>query len=140
MIDKTVLSMWKMTRGKFTEKVEKLAESELSLKLDGMTIGELVYHTAEVEYIFASWFFDRETKTDMLENIKEDKAALLQFLQEANDHLIEAMTQLDAFKWNEKVASRMGETTPVESIARLIYHTGIHAGQITMIQKLATTE
>lgn len=140
MIDNTVLSMWKMTRGKFTEKVEKLTESELSLKLDGMTIGELVYHTAEVEYIFASWFFGCETKTDMPKNIKEEKAALLQFLQEANDDLIEAMTQLDVSKWSERVATRMGETTPVESIARLIYHTGIHAGQITMIQKLATTE
>lgn len=131
-----VLSMWEMTRGKFTEKVMKLEENELSHEIDGTTIGKLIYHTADVEFIFSDWFFDYQTSEPFPKDIETNKAALVQFLQDANAHFIQAMKQLDESKWNEKVASRMGDTTPAEAVARLIYHTGIHSGQITTIQNV----
>lgn len=134
----TILPMWNITRNKFTEKVEKLDEHLLTKKLDGMTIGELAYHTGEVEYMFATWFFDIEAPENIPANIQANKTALVQFLHDANKHFTYAMEQLDEEKWHEVIASRMGETTPAEAVARLIYHTGIHAGQISIIEKTTT--
>src|SRR5699024_2052092 len=130
-----IIEMWKFTRGKFTEKIEKLDEADLALKLDKASIGEIIYHTAEAEYIFADWFFGRELKQAFPINITKDKSALLTFLQEADEALISEMNKLLEEKWSEKISSRMGESTHAEAIGRLIYHAGIHAGQITTIQQ-----
>ena len=137
MMFSNVLSMWQMTRGRFTEKVKTIDENELSLKLaDTLSIGKIIYHTAEVEFMFSHWFFNRKSKEVFPVDIHKDKDALMQFLAVANDHFIHSMELLDESKWTKEVTSRMGKSTPLEAVARLIYHTGIHAGQITTIQKL----
>jgi len=130
-----IIEMWKFTRAKFTEKIEKIDEADLTLKLDKASIGEIIYHTAEAEYIFADWFLGRKLNQPFPINITKDKSALLKFLQEANEDLITTMEILPKEKWTEKIPSKMGESTPAEAIGRLIYHAGIHAGQITIIQQ-----
>ena len=130
----TVLPMWHAVRSRFSERIEKLTTDQLSLKLGDMTIGQLIYHTAEVEYIFADWYFDRkseEMKSPPLTN-KED---LIQFLHESNEFFIETMKKLPEEKWHEEKKTRMGSSTPLEVVGRLMYHTGIHSGQISDIEK-----
>lgn len=49
--------------------------------------------------------------------------------------LEEAMKALSEEPWHIGVDSRMGLSTPLEAIGRLMYYTGVHAGQISFIQK-----
>src|SRR5699024_4046679 len=130
-----IIEMWKITRAKFTEKIEKFDEADLTLKLDKASIGEIIYHTAEAEYIFADWFFVRKLNQALPINITKNKSELLKLLQEANEDLIKTMENLPKEKLAEKIQSKMGESTPAEAIGRLIYHAGIHSGQITIIQQ-----
>jgi hypothetical protein len=38
------------------------------------------------------------------------------------------------------VESSIGASTPLEAVGRLMYHTGIHSGQISLIQKNARSQ
>ncbi|MDR6554444.1 DinB family protein [Paenibacillus qinlingensis] len=60
---------------------------------------------------------------------------LVDDLTVSNNHLIEAMRALPEEAWTVPVDSPMGPSTPLEAVGRLMYHTGIHAGQISLIQK-----
>lgn len=131
-----VLPLWTAIRERFMKKVNTLTEEELTYSADAMTIGQLLYHTAEVEYMFADWFFGQQTPSDMVKTSTTDLAELKQLLIQSNNHLIQAMEQLSDVKWHATISSRIGESTPLEAVGRLIYHTGIHVGQISTIQKL----
>ncbi|MFC5405301.1 DinB family protein [Cohnella soli] len=145
----TVLPIWQAIQSRFHKTVRGLPESDLSLSLGSASIGSMLRHNGEVEYMFAEWYFDRKIPEDIeihtgrgAANIKVDMSSLdelIAFLEASNDHLIEAMKSLPENKWTEPVESPMGVTTPLEAVGRLMYHTGIHAGQISLIQK-ATKE
>lgn len=62
---------------------------------------------------------------------------LVAFMEASNEHLIEAMRALPEEAWDQSVESPIGASTPLEAIGRLMYHTGIHSGQISLIQKNA---
>lgn len=134
MTKETVQQMWTGVRKRFMDKVEGIAEKELTQKLDSMTIGQLLYHTGQVEYLFADWYFGKQV-SEIPKVDHADKEALIQFLQQSDMFLQEAMTALPEKAWHEVVTSKMGDCTPIEVIGRLIYHAGMHAGQISNIQK-----
>ena len=92
----------------------------------------LVTHTAEVEYIFAEWFFNKsKPETAPLEATTTHGELLVA----SNAHLDEAMKELPEDMWQTPVESPMGASTPLEAIGRLMYHAGIHSGEISLIQK-----
>ncbi|HEY2493326.1 MAG TPA: DinB family protein [Paenibacillus sp.] len=62
---------------------------------------------------------------------------LVDLLKASNANLIEAMRELPEEAWHQSVESPIGASTPLEAIGRLMYHTGIHSGQISLIQKNA---
>lgn len=134
MTVETVLPMWEAVRSRFTKTVEALAAEEITMKLGETSIGKLVHHTGEVEYMFAEWYFDQKPE-EILKPSLENKEELVAYLASANQFLIDAMKNLPEAGWHEARETRMGSSTPLEIIGRLMYHTGIHSGQISDIKK-----
>ncbi|GAE08605.1 hypothetical protein [Paenibacillus sp. JCM 10914] len=56
----TLLPVWNAIQSRFHETVRGLQAEELGLQLAGesASIGYMLRHNAEVEYMFAAWFFD----------------------------------------------------------------------------------
>lgn len=131
-----VLPMWNAVRDRFLEKVKALSNEDLQLQLGDVTIGDLLYHTGEVEYIFADWYFGKRSEKITRPSLT-NKEELITFLIDSNNFLKDAMKDLPEESWHEMKETRMGPSTPLEIIGRLMYHIGIHAGQITYIQKRA---
>lgn len=130
----TVEVMWSALRDRFQKTAEGLSDEELGKKLGKSSISDLLFHTAEVEYMFAEWFFQKKKLEDMLEP-PQDIAAFVMLLQASNEHVLAAMRELPVEAWNVSVDSPLGTSTPLEAIGRLMYHAGIHSGQIALIQK-----
>lgn len=62
-----------------------------------------------------------------------DKEVHVQLLRDLNDHLLEAMKALSDEEWHVVRKAKFGASTPLEAIGRIVYHTGIHSGQISLI-------
>jgi DinB superfamily len=144
----SVYPIWRTVRDRFQKSVQSLKEEELLFKLspDTSSIGYTIRHGAEVEYMFAEWFFKKSTpesitfiasgpSTDdsLYANLQEQLA----FLEASDRHLSEAMRELPEVAWDEVVNSPIGPSTPREALGRVLYHTGLHAGQIALIRKCA---
>ncbi|NOU69580.1 DinB family protein [Paenibacillus sp. LMG 31461] len=143
----TVLPIWNAIQGRFHKTVQKLPEADLTLELGSASIGYMLRHNAEVEYMFANWFLGVKIPEGIklytaggpngpkvkpaFTNLQE----LVDDLTASNDFLIEAMRNLPEEAWSVPVESPMGPSTPLEAVGRLMYHTGIHSGQISLIQK-----
>ncbi|SMF77701.1 DinB superfamily protein [Paenibacillus uliginis N3/975] len=146
----TVSQIWNAVQDRFHQTAKNLPEQDLPLKLGNASIGYMLRHNAEVEYMFADWFFNRPLPEGLIihtargaagaENEFTNLEELLAILKASNEHMIQAMRELPDEKWNEPVKSPMGISTPLEAVGRLMYHTGIHAGQISLIQKCATAQ
>lgn len=137
----TVLPIWQAIQGRFHKTVKALPEQDLSLQLGSSSISALLHHNAEVEFMFAEWFFGKSIpenrKSDADKPSFTNLQELVDLLTESNEHLIEAMRELPEEAWQKSVESRIGASTPLEAVGRLMYHTGIHSGQISLIQKTA---
>lgn len=131
----TVLPIWNAIRERFHKTAEALPEQDLSLQLGKSRIGSLLHHTAEVEYMFAEWFFGKSMPEGITKPSLTDLEVLVDLLAASNLHLIEAMKELPEEEWHKSMESPIGASTPLEAVGRLMYHTGIHAGQISLIQK-----
>ncbi|MFC4808921.1 DinB family protein [Paenibacillus sp. GCM10023250] len=144
----TVLPIWSAIQSRFFRTASELSPDDLALSFGSASIGGMLRHNAEVEYMFAEWFFRRP----MPEHVKlatsggpagfagdADLGALLQLLGDSNEQLRGAMRDLPEAAWTEPVVPPMGgpASTPLEAVGRLMYHAGIHAGQISMIRKQA---
>lgn len=139
MIFSTVLPIWQAIQERFHKTVKALPEQDLSLKIGSASIESLIRHSAEVEYMFADWFFGKSkpevdnSNTEFTTKIDE----LVELLTSSNENLLEAMRELSEEAWHQPVESSFGTSTPLEAVGRLMYHTGIHSGQISLIQKNA---
>jgi hypothetical protein len=137
-----VLPIWEAVQGRFHKMVKGLSEQELGMQVGSSTVGSMIRHNAEVEFMFAEWFFGKsmpeDIKNSMNKDSDENKEVTCQteeldvLLTASNINIIEAMRQLPDEAWHEPVESTMGASTPLEAIGRLMYHTGIHAGQIAL--------
>src|SRR5690625_5032376 len=130
MTSETVLPMWNAVRSRFLKKAKGLADEDLNCQLGETTVADLLYHTGEAEYMFIEWYLGNKTPNFVKPSIT-DKEALITFLEKSNDHVIDAITSLPDDEWTKVKESQMGSSTPLEAIGRLMYHAGIHAGQIT---------
>lgn len=129
----TVLPIWNALREQFQKKISELSEEDIHMKLGETTIGSLLTHTAEVEYMFSEWFFDH-SKPGTVTSPK-NKQDYLQLLQDSNAHFCKAMENLPIDSWKTVKRSSFGDSTPLEAVGRLMNHTGMHSGQITFIKK-----
>ena len=137
----TVLPIWNAARLRFLKTAQTLPEQDLGLQLGQSSIGSLLHHTAEAEYMFVEWFFgkqrpEEEIAKPSLTSLDE----LIELLVASNNHLLEAMEELTEEQWLTSMESPMGPSTPLEAIGRLMYHIGIHAGQISLILKNGQSE
>ncbi|TCZ80902.1 DinB family protein [Paenibacillus albiflavus] len=141
-----VYPVWRAVRDRFQKTMQGLKEEELMYKLSAETssIGFTLRHGAEVEYMFAEWFFNKpkpesvsfiasgpSTDDGIYANLPEQLA----FIEASDRHLSEAMRELPEDAWDQVVNSPMGPSTPREALGRVLYHTGLHAGQIALIRK-----
>lgn len=129
----TVLMMWETLRGRFMKMVEGLTEEQLDLKLHDTSIRSLLTHTAEAEMMFAEWYLGKEQPAVLSE--ATTLAEITELLQLSYVHIVEAINALTEEQLHTAVQSKMGASTPVEAVSRLLYHAGIHAGQIAFIKK-----
>ncbi|AJS59559.1 DinB family protein [Paenibacillus sp. IHBB 10380] len=143
----TVLPIWQAIQERFHKTAKALSEEDLSLQIGSTSIESLLRHNAEVEFMFADWFFGRSIPEEcnnakspgLVDNNKSFACLeeLVDLLKASNANLIEAMRELPEEAWHQSVESPMGASTPLEAVGRLMYHTGIHSGQISLIQKNA---
>lgn len=141
----TVLPIWQSIQSRFHKMAAALPEQDLTLALGTSSIGYMLRHNAEVEYMFAEWFFGRKMPGELEIHTGRgaagakasftDLAELLHLLTASNEHLISAMMDLPEEEWHKIKDCPIGASTPLEAVGRLMYHTGIHAGQISLIQK-----
>ncbi|WP_374019061.1 DinB family protein [Paenibacillus thiaminolyticus] len=145
----SVAVIWNTLHERFYNMANSLPEQALGLRIGSASVGYMLRHNAEVEYLFAEWFFRRALPPG-LEILTSrgpaagreraeflDREGLLALLRTSNQHVMEAMRQLPEEVWRVAVDSPMGASTPLEAVSRLLYHTGLHAGQISLIQKHA---
>lgn len=142
-----IIPVWDALQLRFHKTAKELAEEELPLRIGPASIGYMLRHNAEVEYMFAEWFFEQPMPADLKLLTSRGAAAsehaftnhqeLMQLLEASYTHLVEGMNCLSEEAWHEPKNSPMGPSTPIEAIGRLMYHTGIHAGQISLIRKHA---
>ncbi|UVI30696.1 DinB family protein [Paenibacillus spongiae] len=141
-----VYPVWRTVRDRFQKSMQGLKEEELNLKLsqDTSSIGFMLRHNAEVEYMFADWFFNSSTPADIAfitsgpskgDSTFTGLQEMLAFSEASDAYLSEAMRRLPDEAWDQPVSSPIGTSTPREALGRVLYHTGLHAGQIALIRK-----
>lgn len=143
----TILPVWNAIQHRFHDMVKGLQEEDLQLQLanDSATVGYMLRHNAEVEYMFAFWFFGLQMPEDLKVQTSRGAAGstavfanlneLIQLLEASNHHLLKGMSELPEEKWHEMMKCPIGPSTPLEAVGRLMYHTGIHSGQISFLRK-----
>lgn len=143
----TILAMWKAQQERFHNMVKELPKEALSLAIGPATIGYMIRHSAEVECVYAEWVFGKQ-KPQGLEYCTlrgpghanaafEDLDHLVQLLQDSHEVIVDAIQSLPDEEWTQEVKTPRGTFTRLDAIVQLMYHTGIHAGQISLIQKHA---
>lgn len=143
----TIVTMWEATQGRFHEMVKQLKDEQLALAIGPASVGHMIRHSAEVEYVYAQWVFGKE-KPEGLEyhtlrgpgnssvpftSVEE----LVELLTASSAVIVQCIKELPAEKWLEDVKTPRGTFTPLDAISQLLYHTGIHAGQISLMLKHA---
>lgn len=132
----TVFPIWNAIRERFHKTANTLLAQDLGLQLGNTKIGNLLHHTAEVEYMFAEWFFGKKMPEEGIAMPAfTDVNKFVEQLKASNEHIIQAMKELPEEDWHKIMESPIGTSTPLEAVGRLMYHTGIHAGQISLIKK-----
>lgn len=146
----TIMPVWNTIQSSFHKMVKQLTDEEMVLEMDGSSVGYMLRHNAEVEYMFAAWFFNKPMPSDLTihtgrgaSKSKEsftDLEEMVRFLEASQSWLIEGMSELPEHEWNEVKKCPIGDCTPLEAVGRLMYHTGIHSGQISYLKKLNTAK
>ncbi len=127
--------IWTALRDRFQKTAEEIPAQDIDLQIGTSSVRSLLHHTAEVEYMFAEWFFDKKIPVEIGMAEEASHAQLIEQLSASNENLMVAMEALPEDQWQVVVESRMGPSTPLEAVGRLMYHTGMHAGQISLIRK-----
>lgn len=129
----TVVPVWNALRERFTKMAAGLTEEQLDLSIGESSIRGLLYHTAEVEYMFADWYLGKPMDDELPKATTLEE--LVDLLNASDKNLKQALQGLTEEQWHVSVESKMGASTPLEVVGRLMYHAGIHAGQIALIKK-----
>jgi len=143
----TIIAMWEMAQARFHKMIQELSEEALTQAIGPASIGYMIRHSAEVEYVYAEWVFGKQKPAELeyytlrgpahtgaeFTNLQE----LITLLHASNAAIVDAMKALPQEEWTKEVKTPRGTFSPLDAIVQLIYHTGIHAGQISLMQKHA---
>ncbi len=145
MSKEAILPIWDSIQSRFLKMVGGVQEHELKLQLDSVTIESLMRQISEAGFIYMEWFFNfsipEHIKQEMNERAATDSnegtslEKLTGLLENGSQNVVSAIQALPVEAWTRPVESPMGTLTPLEAIGRLMYHIGMHAGQIVLIQK-----
>lgn len=141
----TVSVIWDTIQERFYNMIQELTDEELSYGVGSATIGYMIRHNAEVEYLFTEWYFGQELPADVEIRTSRGPSGdpnrytsildMLQLIQHSQHHIRQAMCTLPEQAWHVPVKSPMGTITPLQAVGRLLYHSSLHAGQIAFILK-----
>jgi len=142
-----IVPLWKHLQGSFLKMVKELPEQDLTLQAGAMSIGKMIRHNAEAEFMMTEWYFNKPmpdgleiyTRRGAAGSTKEftNLQELVDILEASSEHLIAAMRELPEERWHDVVESPIGPSTRLEAVSRMMYHTGLHAGQISLVRKNA---
>jgi len=147
MNTETIIAMWEAVQTRFHKLAKELPVEALTLAIGPSSVGYMLRHSAEVEFVYAQWVFGVEKPEDLEYHTLRGPAhanaeftdldALVALLERSNQIMIDAMKALPEEDWSKEVKTPRGTFSAVDAVAQLIYHTGIHAGQISLMQKYA---
>lgn len=141
-----MLEMYNESRTRFENQLKLITAADLSKKLhpNSNSIGFLIRHIGDVEYLFAKNVFGLaqlkiQAKTviaghDTGEWIQLDE--LLGFVNQSKLSLTEIIQSQTESDWDTQITTKeFGTKTKSEALGRIISHTAYHAGQMAMILK-----
>lgn len=143
----TIIAMWESMQGRFHKMVKEMPQDALTAAIGPASVGYMIRHSAEVEFVYAEWVFGQQKPADLeyytlrgpshstveFTNVDE----LVALLEASNATIIAAMKGLPEEEWTQEVKTPRGTFSRLDAISQLMYHTGIHAGQISLMQKHA---
>ena len=141
-----LLQMFKMGRTRLTNQLPSIKEADLTKKLhpNSNSIGFLLQHIAEVEFLFSKNVFGLDIKVTMQTVGKTihdtgkftNLEAELNLLTQSAEALEKAILSHQDGDWSSNVTTaEFGTVTKAEALSRIISHTAYHAGQIGLILK-----
>lgn len=143
----TIIAMWEALQTRFHKLVKELPSEALALAIGPASVGHMIRHSAEVEFVYAEWVFGVKKPDDVeYHTLRGPSHAKIEFteldelvalLERSNETLIGAMRSLPESDWTKEVKTPRGTFSALDAISQLMYHTGIHAGQISLMQKHA---
>lgn len=147
MNTETIIVMWEALQTRFHKLVKELPLEALTLAIGPASVGHMIRHSAEVEFVYAEWVFGVKKPEDLVyQTLRGPGHATVEFteldelvalLERSNQMMIAAMRALPEEDWTKEVKTPRGTFSAVDAVSQLMYHTGIHAGQISLMQKHA---
>ena len=141
-----LLAMWEMGRTRLTRLLDQVSDEKLPRRMhsDSSSAAFLIRHLGEVDRLFARNIFglDITVKARTLRPRlgAEDfgtTGELLDYLEESAALLREAIQSQSDQAWDAPVTAEFGTIPKHEALARNIFHTAYHAGQLALILKYA---
>ena len=77
--------------------------------------------------------FDKPMEDPILQ--PSDVKGYIKLLIHSNNHVLQAIKDLPDASWDQVKQSSFGKSTPLEAVGRLMNHTAMHGGQISLIQR-----
>lgn len=141
-----LLQLFRMGRTRLSNQFPNIQEKDLPKKLhpDSNSIGFLLRHISDVEYLFAKNVFglDVNVKTFTVGIGLHDSGKFTVLEEEMKALSASAATLEQAIlmqkeeDWEKSITTaQFGTITKTEALARIVSHTAYHAGQIGLILK-----
>lgn len=141
-----LLQLFRMGRTRLSNQFPNIQEKDLLKKLhpDSNSIGFLLRHISDVEYLFAKNVFglDVKVKTFTVGIGLHDSGKFTVLEEEIKALSASAATLEQAIlmqkeeDWEKSITTaQFGTITKTEALARIVSHTAYHAGQIGLILK-----
>lgn len=141
-----LLQLFRMGRTRLSNQFPNIQEKDLPKKLhpDSNSIGFLLRHISDVEYLFAKNVFglDVKVKTFTVGIGLHDSGKFTVLEEEIKALSASAATLEQAIlmqkeeDWEKSITTaQFGTITKTEALARIVSHTAYHAGQIGLILK-----
>ncbi len=144
MDNQLYFDMWKMGRTRLTNQLDYISEDDLLKRVhsESNSVGWLLRHIAEVEFLFAKNDFGRDLniKAQTIGSIAKDRGqfneldSLLKLIEKAEEELGAAIRGVE--EWDGEITTaEFGTVTRAEALGRIMTHTAYHAGQIGLAKK-----
>ncbi len=136
--------MWETGRTRLTGQLDSISDADLPKRLhcDSNSVGWMLRHMAEVELLFAKNVFGKklEIKAQTIGSLAKDRGKftdlneLLDLIGQAEKEVGSAINEIE--DWEETVTTaEFGTVTKAQALARIMTHTALHSGQLSLAWK-----